>query len=193
MTCWIFLYLILSQCARLSDHVQVDQLLHRLPCHLVNHQYPKKNRTQTLFNSILPQHYIDQRINLALTAAPGSPGGPGSPGNPTGPCRQIETMRRLCMTQVFDIMSTTALATGSLTEKYDTSLTVLIMQQWRLHASVCEWNQHTGLPLGPSSPEGPRPPAGPAAPGGPVSPFSPVSPLRPWGKTHQRRVTMKTT
>lgn len=39
---------------------------------------------------------------------------------------------------------------------------------------------HTGFPLGPSSPGRPRPPAGPAVPGWPASPFSPRSPRGPF-------------
>ena len=49
----------------------------------------------------------------------------------------------------------------------------------------CEWQEdegeHTGLPLGPSSPGGPLGPGGPAVPAGPPSPFSPRSPLGPCG------------
>ena len=88
---------------------------------------------------MISQHQVDWKINVALTAAPGSPGGPGSPGKPTGPCREIETPRRLSLTQIFDITSTTALVADSSTEKYDTVmllLTALIMHKSWLCVSV---------------------------------------------------------
>lgn len=74
----------------------------------------------------------DWGINAALTAAPGSPGGPGSPGKPTGPCRHIEALKKVSLLHIFDIVSTTAVAEESSTEKYDTmtlSLAALIVHQ----------------------------------------------------------------
>lgn len=139
---------------------------------------------------------INWGIHVALTAAPGSPGGPGSPGKPTGPCRQIST-RRLSSTQIFDIVSTTTLAGRQLYREVWHSVSAADNLNNASVMTVCvcvrQCSWHTGLPLGPSSPGGPRAPAGPAAPGRPVSPFSPVSPLEPWGNTHHRLITMRTT